>query len=831
MCNITAEDGKKNAGGRLRFNRLASDTSSQQATTKMAASSSRVTPYRSGYTASIPDAPVLLKSNRPLRIASFKSLLATKSRELSETFMASGSEVTGASKTPKLDSERSQRLDPSSQLSVNCTVMGRSQRHETFKNRLSTESDELGKASLSSDSKAAGSSNICGFIGYDKSQRISRFTSQRTVESSRCSTRAASDCGAGGTADRIRFLESPKLETSAGQSKSEASQCAGTNTLRKPFLRRSNKSTSILGVTSQNEMESHEPGKALADNHGEMGTKFASTVLVPLRLQSDGSRTYPHVAAETSGTATSSLLRSRIPQRVSGHVRESMKEFEEHDGTSSSLPTTNKSRYARLSQGSFLMRREKLAELDAKHCNEPFVELEKLRLSSVEQRVAPVYVTSANSHTLTSAVNPEITKQPTIAETREHNILTPYSGRITPECLQMKTKQSPRVSGINDSIGMGTAVTRSKRKRSLEESAGRNICTASDSPLKRRYEEENCGKPDNHTECSLLHSVAASRLVEKALEPKMHVELKITKTAEMYRSLNVATEPGNELISTDELQYPVERTVSLMTKPPGISAVINCPQNSSNNSPMTRNRSTLVSHKKNEVRGALHESSRVVAHRNSPLNETFLVASRGTSTVSVATQTDLIMKSNAPVQTDNLICCKSAVAKILALYKSQQTQLDALLKKQTDVISNGLLSILNEELDCELFTKGSNHSSDAATGYNYKNSEESQVSRRSLRRSERIAAWTSLTVAGEGTVRGSKSVPATPVRPKHHDSPSSRGLAKKLKSLKVYEDLRSSFRFLKTPQSTRRPNARTPKNTPARIVSQRLQDQLLSLYD
>jgi hypothetical protein len=37
----------------------------------------------------------------------------------------------------------------------------------------------------------------------------------------------------------------------------------------------------------------------------------------------------------------------------------------------------------------------------------------------------------------------------------------------------------------------------------------------------------------------------------------------------MHAELNAATEPGNDPISTDELQYPVERKVSLMTKPPG----------------------------------------------------------------------------------------------------------------------------------------------------------------------------------------------------------------------------------------------------------------------
>jgi hypothetical protein len=114
------------------------------------------------------------------------------------------------------------------------------------------------------------------------------------------------------------------------------------------------------------------------------------------------------------------------------------------------------------------------------------------------------------------------------------------------------------------------------------------------------------------------------------------------------------------------------------------------------------------------------------------------------------------------------------VAKILAVLKSQQKQLDALWKKQdkiqaiqkqTNGISNEMLGILNEQLNSELFREGNNHSS----GYNYKNSEECQVPRRSLRRSERITAQTSLTVASEETFCGSNSVPATAVHLKHRD--------------------------------------------------------------
>jgi hypothetical protein len=850
---LTAEDFKENASFGLQFNSLVSDTKgsakaqcSDHMTARIAVSSNRVAPSRFGYTASIPDAPVLLKSNRSQRFfTSFRSHLATKSRELSKTFMASGSEVTGTSKMPELGSERSQRLaEPSSQLSVNCKELGRSQRHEIFMNQLSTESDELGKVCVLPDSNGAEISNIYGFIEYNRSQRMLRSTSKHAVESSEYSRNVASDYGAIGALDRIRFLEPQKLETSAGQSKSEesdkaASHGAGTSNLREPFLCRSDKSTRMLGATSQNEMESHS--KALADNHEEMETKYGSAVLMPTQLQSDVSCTQPritdrvHVAAETSGTATSVLFKSRIPQRVEGHVCESLKGFEEYDSTSSYLPPTNKPCYGMSSQGSFLMREKTFGKLDAGRCDEPFVNPGKSRLSSLEQRAVPVYFTSTNSHTFTNSINPEVTNKLTIIGSRErYNISSPYSGRITAERLQMKTKQLPRVSGISGSIPMGTMVTRPKRKTSLEECADTNICSTSDSLLKRRYEEDNCGNPDNHTESSFLHNVAASRLVEKPLEPNTSVELKIPSTTETYRPLNIAPASANDVIYTDELQYQVESKVSLMKKRPDISANdTNC-----NDSPVPQNPSMLVL-QKNGLHGALYEPSRMVVPCNTPLNETFSIASRGTFTVSVATQTDLIMKNNAPVQTDNLICVKPAVAKILALFESQQTQLDALwnkqdemqaIQKQTNVIRNEMLSILNEELNGEMFREGNNQSSDAGPGYSYNNSEECQVSRGPLRRSERIAAQTSVTAAGDGTFCGSKSVPLTPVHFKHCDSPSARSFTT-LKSAKVYKELRTSFHFLKTPQSTRRLSARTPKNTPTRILSQRLQKQILSLYD
>jgi hypothetical protein len=855
---------------------------SQHVTAKTLVSSNIEGPFCSGYTASIPNAPVFWKSDRSKRIVSFTSHLATTSKEFDETLTASVPVVTGTSEKPKLlDSKRSQRhAGLTSQLSIKSKELGsgifpssdsavtgnietpkllssnRSQRHETFMSQLPTESDELGKICPLSNSEGPEISNICKSIEYNKSRRSSRFRSQHTAESSKYYRKLASDYGVIGAIDGIRFLESPNLETSVGQSKSEESNkvtfhCGGTDSLSKPFLSRSDKSVRTLGVTSQNDMESHEPGKALADSNGEMETKYAAAVFMPMQLRSHGSCTQPqitdriHVAAEISGKATSVLLKSKIPQRVSGRVLQGGKESKEFYSTLSCHPAINKQCNGVSSQGSFLVRQETFGKLDTGQCDEPIVNPGKSRSSSVEQTVAPACFTSTNSRTFTSFMNPEISNKPTTVESKEHCSISPsYSGRISTECLQSKTKQSPGVSGISGSIATSTVLTHCKRKRSMEESTDRNVCTTSDSLRKRRCEEVNCGRqPDNRRKSSLLHNVSASRLVEKSSEPNMHAELMIPSTKEKYRPLNIATENTSDDITT-ELRYPVETKVLLMRKPPVVSSnEINNMQNSSNENSITQNPSMLL-FQKSELPDALYESSRMAVPHNTLPDETLTIASRGTFAVSVATQTDAITKNNTPVQTDNSICVKSAVGKLLALLESQQAQLDALWKKhkeiqaiqkQTNVIRNEIQNILNDDLNNEIFREGNNQSSDVGPGYNYKNSEESSVSRRSLRRSERIAAQTSVTVTGDRSFCGSKSVPATPVRVKFDDSPSARSLARcsatKLKSASVYKELRSSFHFLKTPQSTRRHHARTPKNTPTRILSQRLQDQILSLYD
>ncbi|PNF28703.1 hypothetical protein B7P43_G07862 [Cryptotermes secundus] len=928
---LTAENSKENVGFRFQFNSLTSENRgsptvqrSQHVNTKTLISSNTVGPSCFGYTASIPDAPVLLKSNRSQRIVSFIGRLATTPKGLGETSMVSGSVVTGTSEIPKLldskgsqrhaglsnqlsikskefgsgiftssdsavtgtseipkllDSKRSQRhAGLSNQLSIKSKEFGsgiftssdsavtgtsetpkllssnRSQRCENFMSQLLTESDELGKICPSSDSEGPEISNVCKFIEYDKSQRISSFSSKHTAESSKCYRKFASDCGA---IDGIRFLESQNLETSVCQSKPEWSDkvtchSGGTDSLSKPFLSRSNKSVRTFGVASQNDKKSHNPGKPLANNHGGMETKFAAAGLLPTQLWGHGSCAQAqitdriHVGAETSDTATSILIKSKIPQRVRGRVHEGMKEFKESDSIlSPSHPATNKQCDVLSSRGPFLMREEAFGKLYTGQCDEPNVNPGKSRLSSVQQTVAPVCFTSTNSCTFTSFINPEITNKPATVKSKKHNVSASNYGRITTECIRLKANQSPWVSGTSGSIATGSVVTHSIKKRSTEVSTDRNIYTTSDSPCKRQCEEVNRGKePDNHKKSSLLHNVAASRLVEKSSEPNMHAKLVIQNSKEAYGPLNIATESASDDIGTAELQYPIETKFLLMRNPPGVSASeINNMQNSSKENSVTQNPSMLV-FEKSELPDALYESSRMAVHHNTLPDETFTVASRGIFAVSVATQTDFITKNNTPVQTDNLICANSAVAKILALFESQQTQLDALWKKQeeiqeiqkqTNVIRNEMLNILNDELNSEIFREGNNHSSDVGPGNNYKNSEESSVSRRPLRRSERIAAQKSLTVTGDRTFSGSKSVPATPMHLKFDDNPSARSLARcsatELKSASVYKELRSSFHFLKTPQSTRRCHARTPKDTPTRILSQHLQDQIVSLFD
>jgi hypothetical protein len=754
----------------------------------------------------------------------------------SGVFPSFDSAVTGTSEIPKLLSSY------------------RSQRPETFMSHLSTKSDELGKICPSSNSEGLDISNMCKFLEYNKSQKISEFTSQHNAELSECHKKLASGHVVIGAIDGIRFVESQKLETSAGQSKAEEtgkvpSHCGGTDSVSESLQSRSNKSVRIFGATSQNEIESHDPGKALAYNHGEVEAKDVAAVLIPKHLQSHGSCTQPRVAAETSGTPTSILFKSKIPQRIGGPTYKGMKEFKEFDSTVSSYhPTTNKQCIGMSSWGSFPVRGQTFGKLDTGQCDKPIVNPGKSRLSSAEQTVAPVHFASTNSRTFTSFINPEIANEPTTVESKEHdNISTSYSGRITKECLWSKIARSPRVSGISGSIATGTVTTRSKRKRFMEESTDRSICTASDSPLKQGFEKFNSGKPDNHTESSFLHNVAASRLVEKSSEPNMPAELMNPSTKETYRPLNITTESAIEDIPTTELQYPEGRKVSLMRKPSGISATeINSMQNNSNENSITQNQSMMV-FQKNDLPDDLHESSKMMVPHNTVSDQTFTVANKSTSAVSVATQTDLIAKNNTPVQTGNLICSKSAVAKLLALFESQEIEIDCVLKEQkkqeekiqaiqkkSNVIHKEMVNILNG-LNNDMFREGNNVSSDVGPGYNYKNSEESPVSRTPLRRSERIAQQASVTVTGDRTFCRSKSVGGTPVRLKWGGSPSARSVARrstaKLKSASVYKELRSSFHFLKTPQSTRQLRVRTPKNTPNRILSQRLQDQILSLYN
>lgn len=261
------------------------------------------------------------------------------------------------------------------------------------------------------------------------------------------------------------------------------------------------------------------------------------------------------------------------------------------------------------------------------------------------------------------------------------------------------------------------------------------------------------------------------------------------------------------------------------------------------------------------VTGALDGSRYLMSQRlkNKSEESSKLMSPEGTSemvsnkistfAVSRATQTDFIVKNNTAIQTDSVICDKSGTEKLFVLIErllKHQEQLDAMFKKQVDemralqnqtnIIHNEVLNILNvfshtyEVTNSDvMFEERNYHSFDKKSGYRYSHKDSEECSRTPLRRSARIAAQTTFAA-------GNKSLPSTPECDgvAHYPSANSTercSTVKMNKSESVYKELCSSFRFLKTPQSTKQPRAKTLKATPNQILKQRLKDQILSLYD
>jgi hypothetical protein len=233
-------------------------------------------------------------------------------------------------------------------------------------------------------------------------------------------------------------------------------------------------------------------------------------------------------------------------------------------------------------------------------------------------------------------------------------------------------------------------------------------------------------------------------------------------------------------------------------------------------------------------------------------NKISTFAYEDTLAVSTATQTDFIVKNNTAVQTDRVICAKSYIEKLFALterllkhqeqldavYKKQENEIHA-LKNQTNVIYNDMVNILNvfshtDEVTINsdiVFDERNNHFCDEQSGYKCSHKDSGKCSGTPLRRSARIAARTPFALSA-----GNKLLPSTPERDGVVRYPSAKSIetcstVKMNKSESAYKELCSSFHFLKTPQSTRRPFAKTPKATPNQILKQRLKAQILSLYD
>jgi hypothetical protein len=284
----------------------------------------------------IPDAPLLLRSNRSKRVADFNSHFSAKSSKLGKTLPVIYPAVVGTSEMPMLlESNRSHRL------------IG-------FVSHLSTESSEL-KTFPATNYKGREKSRACKGLRYDTLQSSAVSRGQCDRELNECSKESASELAVAGTTfDASKCLESETQGSCVSQNKSGksakvTSKCAGTRSLNAPFLFKSSNSQGIRGVTSQDEMEYNVSGKAMLHNYGEVKTEDA-LILTHNQLQSHesyaqahGTDRIHHVAPETSGTKTSKLIKSKIPHRVTIFSNQGMKSFEEVGNTPSvSQPTTNK---------------------------------------------------------------------------------------------------------------------------------------------------------------------------------------------------------------------------------------------------------------------------------------------------------------------------------------------------------------------------------------------------------------------------------------------------------------------------------------------------------
>jgi NACalpha-BTF3-like transcription factor len=846
---FTAAKGKENIGSRFGFNPVTNYTEANTAvqclqctTVKTPVSSNIVRTACFGNRLPISEAPVLLKSNRSKILAGLASHSSTESSGLGKTFSAFDPTIAGTGAKPKLlNSNRSHRLagftnHPSTESSelgktypaVDPAIVGtseipnllnsnRSHRLADFTNHPSTESTEL-KTFPAPDSKGKGGINYARkCLTYDTLQRSAIFRDQYATESNEFSKELTSALGVMGTFDASKFLESQRVESYVSQNKSDKSskvmsQCVGTHSLSSPFLYKSNNLQGILGVTSQNEMESNISGVALVYNYGELETKEAP-VLTHNQLQSHESFTQPHGTDRihhTTATETSTVLKSKIPLSVTRFVKEDMKSCEEVGNIPSLChPTTNKQCNGMPFHEFLLMREKAPSKLDAREWEKPIANSRKSKLPPcVESMLTPLLLSSSKSCTFTNFTNPEGTNKTAVIPSEERdNISACYTGRTTTECSWPRISQPVKFSGFSSSIDRTTVVTGSKRKRSTEESIDRHVCIPSKSPFNQQNKDVNCGEPDEaDTKPSLLCNVTESRFSEKSLEANNLAELMVPN----IKKLNMATECASswktcaDEVPIVKLPNPSEPKVPLSKKALSTSAnETNSMQNINTENSTTQNSSVFV-FQGNE----LHDSSKMV-----------------------------------PSSADSSVCVKSAIEKLAALCKKQEEDIQAVLK-QTNVIYNEMVKILNmfgSEQEDRLNNDSTerekeNHVSDVSLACVCKDSDISSrhfISTPPLRRSARIAAQ----VSGAE----SKSLPATPTRLEGRrkediDYPSakshSRCSAVKLKkSATVYKDLRSSFRFLKTPQSTRHSHARTPKNTPTRILSQRLQDQILSLYD
>ncbi|XP_069684476.1 uncharacterized protein [Periplaneta americana] len=221
-------------------------------------------------------------------------------------------------------------------------------------------------------------------------------------------------------------------------------------------------------------------------------------------------------------------------------------------------------------------------------------------------------------------------------------------------------------------------------------------------------------------------------------------------------------------------------------------------------------------------------------------NQTVNMGTR--NSITVATQTDLNEPSGIDVGFIN-----TALKRVFTLCQSHQEEINAIIQRQSNIIHNeisNILSVINEKENNNLHNlileqNNQPFKVQQKNKCNASKTLDDSASSTPLRRSLRIAAQNITLTPSNTTYKtpvGSFTKRAANLENSCENTKSGSSNTELQKSQTEYKQLRYSFRFLKTPQTSKQSSKkkiilRTPKTTPNRALSQRIHDQLQSLYD